>query len=58
MDPVGNFGEGPAKVTERLKNAGILKVDLTIYEQARHECLNEIHACDVMHNLIEFCKSL
>jgi len=39
-DPVGNYGIGPAEVTERLQDAGC-NVNMVLYEGMRHELLNE-----------------
>ena len=40
-DPVGNYGVGPAEVTEKLQDSGH-NVNMVLYEEMRHEILNEI----------------
>ena len=40
-DPVGNYGQGPAEVTEKLDDWGC-NVKLILYEDMRHELLHEI----------------
>ena len=56
-DPVGNFGKGPSALGERLKSSGLLKINTKIYENARHECINELNNDEVLENVIEFCGS-
>jgi len=56
-DPVGNFGKGPLALGERLKSSGLLKINTKIYENARHECINELNNDEVLENVIEFCGS-
>ena len=41
QDPVGEFGKGVEKVFEQFKDAGILDVQMKLYENDRHEILNE-----------------
>lgn len=41
MDPVGNYGKGPAEVCDRLNEAGAERVTLKLYEGARHELHTE-----------------
>lgn len=41
MDPVGKYGKGPAEVCESLTEAGNPNVSLFLYEDMRHEILNE-----------------
>ncbi len=42
-DPVGNFGAGVEAVDALLKNAGVEDVTLMLFENARHEVLNEVN---------------
>lgn len=58
MDPVGNFGKGPVKLAERLKNNGNSDVRIKIYMDARHECLNEINSVEVIDGILDYCKAL
>lgn len=41
MDPVGKYGKGPSEVYENLTKAGNPNVSLFLYEDMRHEILNE-----------------
>ncbi len=40
-DPVGSYGKGPAEVCDGLKEAGCKEVSLLLFENMRHEVLNE-----------------
>ena len=53
-DPVGNYGDGPAEVTERLQEAGCTDVSLIIYDGMRHEILNEFGKETVMEDIKKF----
>ena len=55
LDPVGDFTEGVEKVHEKLLKAGV-KCDMKIYENARHEILNDISYGDVVRDILAFCK--
>ncbi len=54
-DPVGDFSEGVQKVHEMLLKAGV-KSEMKIYENARHEILNDISYNDVVRDILAFCK--
>lgn len=51
-DPVGNYGEGPAQVAKRLKDAGAQNVLLSLYDGMRHEILNETNAEQVRSDIL------
>ena len=55
LDPVGDFTEGVDKVHTRLLKAGVPTV-LKIYENARHEILNDVSYGDVVRDILAFCK--
>ena len=54
-DPVGDFSEGVEKVYNMLQKAGV-KCEMKIYENARHEILNDISYNDVVRDILVFCK--
>ncbi|MFA7463116.1 MAG: alpha/beta hydrolase [Anaerovoracaceae bacterium] len=58
MDPVGNYGKGPAEVYERLKRSGHGQVALRLYEDMRHEILNEKGQKTVYSDIIDFIKDV
>lgn len=46
-DPIGNFGEGVRQAYNEFKKAGVKDVSIKIYENDRHEVLNEINRKEV-----------
>ncbi len=56
-DPVGDYGSGPKQVAESLINAGVEKVELKIYENMRHEILNEKKSSIVFADVLKFCNN-
>ena len=56
-DPVGSRGEGPAKVAEQYRKAGISDVTLVIYPGDRHEILNELDHDKVDSDFLAFFES-
>ena len=53
-DPVGNDGKGVAKVYKELKDRGA-NVEMIIYENCRHEILNDDSYPRVVEAIKEFC---
>lgn len=53
-DPVGDFGKGVIKAYEKFKKSGIAKVDITLYDNARHEILNDICKEQTYADLLNF----
>lgn len=54
QDPIGNYGEGVQVVYDQLKDAGLEHVDMKLYENDRHEILNEDDGQQVMQDLYEW----
>lgn len=54
-DPVGDFSEGVEKVYNGLIRAGV-RSEMKIYENARHEILNDISYQEVVRDILAFCK--
>ena len=52
-DPVGSYGEGPAKVAEMLSDHGA-KAELKLYDGVRHEILNDTSEEQVISDILEF----
>ncbi len=44
-DPVGDYGKGPEYVYKSLLISGVKRVDIKMYEGARHELFNETDEC-------------
>lgn len=53
-DPVGDFGKGVRKVHDAFKKAGMADLTLAIYDQGRHEMLNEINRDQVVADVIQW----
>ncbi len=53
-DPVGDFGKGVNEVFQKYKQAGVTSIQCTIYEDARHEMLNEINRDEVIDSLLKW----
>lgn len=51
-DPVGANGKGVREVHQRYKDVGIKDLKLKLYEDARHECLNETNADEVRSDIL------
>ena len=54
-DPVGDYGKGVTAVFEALKAAGC-NVEMKLYENCRHEILNETCRNETTEDIIEFIK--
>ncbi|MBO5518019.1 MAG: alpha/beta fold hydrolase [Firmicutes bacterium] len=53
-DPVGDMGKGPAETYDKLQAAGCKDVNLLLYEDMRHEILNEIGKEKVWEDMRDF----
>ncbi len=53
-DPVGDNGKGVRKVYERLHKAGVDRLEMVLYDGARHEILHEINRQEVFEDLYEW----
>ncbi len=58
MDPVGNYGRGPDYVYKHLLISGCKKVDLKMYEGARHELFNETNSEEVFADLVSWINDV
>lgn len=56
MDPVGRFGKGVMKTHDAFKKAGIKDLSLKLYEDGRHEMLNEINREDVAEDVVAWIR--
>ena len=54
MDPVGNMGEGVKAAYESFKTAGIKDVRMKLYDNDRHEILNETDRENVFEDLYKW----
>lgn len=53
-DPVGDYGKGVKKVYEKFKKAGVKDVEITLYEESRHEILNDFCKEQVENDVLNF----
>lgn len=58
MDPVGEYSKGINQVGDKLKATGHDKVTVKLYENARHEILNETNKDEVYADILEWLNSL
>lgn len=56
-DPVGNFGKGVEKACEGFLNAGIQNIMLKLYQNDRHEILNETDRETVFDDILKWIES-
>ncbi len=56
-DPVGNYGKGVQKAYDKFKKAGIEEVDITLYENGRHEILNDTCSDKVKEDILAFINA-
>lgn len=56
LDPVGLNGELVSLVAERYRDAGIRKIDLKLYENARHEVFNETNRDEVTADFVAWAQ--
>ena len=57
-DPVGDFGKGVVKVYGDLMDAGYEKVQITLYQNARHEMLFELNRQEVYQDIIKWVDGI
>ncbi|MBR5268809.1 MAG: alpha/beta fold hydrolase [Lachnospiraceae bacterium] len=57
-DPVGDDGKGVQQVYERLHKAGVGKLEMMLYEDARHEILHELNRSEVFEDLYEWIQEM
>lgn len=55
-DPVGAFGKGVKAVFRAYQTAGIRDLEIKLYEDSRHELLNETNRYDVYAHLLGWMK--
>jgi len=55
-DPVGDNGKGIKKSYEIMKTVGLLDVNMKLYENMRHEILNEIGRNEVFEYIFDWLK--
>lgn len=56
-DPVGNMGKGVLLVKKQLEKAGIKNLTCRLYENDRHEILNETDRSTVYRDILKWCEA-
>lgn len=57
-DPVGDYGEGVKRACESLRSVGMTNVQLKLYNDCRHELLNELNRNEVMQDILNWLESV
>lgn len=55
-DPVGDMGKGPKQLIGAYRAAGLTNIEHKLYEDARHETLNETNRDEVTSDLLAFLE--
>ena len=56
-DPVGNFGKSVENIYKNYKSCGIEDVSMKLYENDRHEILNEVDRSLVFDDLLTWMEN-
>jgi len=57
-DPVGEYGDGVKTVFGEYKRAGVKKVTLKLYENTRHEILNDVYKARVITDMCDWLDEI
>ena len=57
-DPVGDYGKGVEKAYQSLKDTGMKNVQIKLYENDRHELLNESDRETVYKDIYQWIMSV
>ncbi|MBW4934646.1 alpha/beta fold hydrolase [Marinobacter sp. F4206] len=55
-DPVGEMGKGITRHFQAIRNAGVHRVTLRLFDRGRHEMLNEINVNEVRDYILSLCQ--
>ncbi|MGN8645354.1 lysophospholipase [Gracilibacillus sp. HCP3S3_G5_1] len=55
-DPVGQYGEGIHKAVAFYRSIGMKTVDYHLYDNARHEILNETNKLEIFHDIVTWIE--
>ena len=55
-DPVGDYGKGVHKACDSLKKAGVKNITVKLYDNDRHELLNEDDRKQVMEDIYQWIQ--
>lgn len=57
-DPVGNNGKGIIEVYNKFKKAGVKNITMKLFDNGRHEILNEINKEEVYKHVLKWIKGV
>ncbi len=57
-DPVGNYGKGVKKAAAKFSKAGVKDVKVTLYQDSRHEILNDDCKRQVFEDILQFTEDV
>lgn len=57
-DPIGSKGKGVEKVYQELLDAEVNNVNMKLYENARHELVNEINKEEIFDDIHDWCDKV
>lgn len=57
-DPVGEYGKGVMKAAQSYRAAGVHQVTVQLYENARHELLNETQKLSVFNDICKWMENI
>lgn len=57
MDPVGDYGKGVIKACNKFHKAGVKDVSITLYDDSRHEILNDYCKEQVQEDILTWLKA-
>lgn len=57
MDPVGNYGKGIVNIAKKFKNKKINKLTVKLFEDGRHEMLNELNKVEVYNYIYTWIQN-
>ena len=58
MDPVSDMGKGLYALRDQYVKLGLVRVEMDVYEGARHEIFNETNRMEVYRNTLAFIESI
>ena len=57
-DPVGNFGKGVKQAHAAFQKAGMVRADIKLYPECRHEILNELNRQEVYEDILHWIEGV
>ncbi len=58
MDPAGNYGKGPKEIFEKYKSVGVKKIEIKLFDDGRHEIINETNREEIYSFIINWLDNV